>query len=188
MHDAKLASDCAREGGGRSAGRPGRGSPWRWATISAVFTAFMVVLLPAAASAATGAPVTFDGTVAVSSEPSSGSGAQGGITNTGAWTATGAVTGSFAVSEQTWFGGGTVHYVGTLSGANGTITVDVQARFVGFNAPFEDVKGVWVITSGTGAYAGLHGTGDYAATVNVSTQPKIVTESLTGAAEYASGN
>lgn len=187
MHYAKLASDCARAGAGRSASGPERGSPWRWATISAVFTAFMVVLLPTAASAAPGAPVMFDGTVAVSSEPS-GSGAQGGITNTGAWTASGAVTGSFAVSEQTWFGGGTIHDVSTLSGANGTIAVDVQARFVGFNAPYEDVKGVWVITSGTGAYASLHGTGDYTATVNVSTQPKIVTESLTGAAEYASGN
>jgi hypothetical protein len=142
----------------------------------------MLVLLPAAASAAPGAPVTFDGAVAVSSEPS-GPGAEGAITNTGSWTASGAVTGSFAVSELTWFGAGTVHDVSTLTGANGTITVDVQARFVGFSAPFVDVKGVWVITSGTGAYAGLHGTGDYTATVNQSTQPKIVTESLTGAAE-----
>jgi hypothetical protein len=140
----------------------------------------MVVLLPAAASAAPGAPVTFDGTVTVSAEPP---GPGGQITNTGAWTASGAVTGSFAVSELTWFGGGTVHDVSTLTGVNGVITVDVQARFVGFSAPYVDVKGVWVITSGTGAYAGLHGTGDYTATVNQSTQPKIVTESLTGAAE-----
>lgn len=149
-------------------------------------TACTVALAPAAASAATGAPVAFNGTVAVSSEPF-GPGVQ--ITNTGSWTASGAVTGSFAVSELTWFGGGNspaIHYVGTLSpltGADGTITVDVQARFTGFSAPYADVTGVWVITSGTGAYAGLHGTGDYTATVNHSTQPIIVTESLTGAAE-----
>lgn len=188
MRFTKPATGRHSGGTGRSAKGPERGSARRWARISAASTAFVVMLLPAAASAATGAPVTFNGTIAVSSEPCGG-GPPSCITNTGSWTASGAVTGSFAVSEQTWFGGGnslTVHYVGTLTpltGASGTITIDVQAKFTGFSAPYEEVRGVWVITSGTGAYAGLHGTGDYTATVNVSTQPKIVTESLTGAAE-----
>src|SRR6516162_10266069 len=73
---------------------------------------------------AAGALVAFDGTVTVSSEPT-GSGGHGSITNTGTWTASGAVTGSFAVSELMWFGGNTVHDVFTLAGGAGTITIDV---------------------------------------------------------------
>ena len=132
---------------------------------------------------AAGALVAFDGTVTVSSEPT-GSGGHGSITNTGTWTASGAVTGSFAVSELTWFGGNTVHDVFTLAGGAGTITIDVHATFVGFAAAYEYVKGSWTVTAGTGAYANLHGQGDYAATVDKSTRRFIVTESLTGFGNY----
>lgn len=150
----------------------------RFVKATLALAALTLTLLPATAPAAP-ASVAFTGTVTVSHEPT-GFGAQRGIINTGTWTASGVVTDSFAVTEQTWFGSGTIHYVGTLTGSAGTITIAVQAKFVGFVAPFEQVKGNWTITSGTGAYTNLHGTGDYAATVNTSTQPPIVTETLTG--------
>jgi hypothetical protein len=146
-----------------------------------------LALLPAAASA-TPSPLAFNGTITVDTQPT-GPGPAGGITNTGTWTASGLVTEQFAVSEKTFFGGGnssTLHYVGTLTGAAGTITIQVQARFVAFAAPYEYVRGGWAITSGTGAYANLHGTGDYAATLNIFTTP--VTESLTGFGQYDSGS
>lgn len=180
MHHAKhVAADRARAGAGRSASGPERRSPWRWARLSAVFTVFMVMFLPTVASAAPSAPVTFTGTITVSGEPT-GNGANGGITNTGSWTASGAVTGSFAVSEPTTFGGAALHYDGTLTGSQGTLTIRVNARFVGADATHVYVSGVWSILSGTGAYANLAGNGDYSGTIDRTVTPKVVTESLTG--------
>lgn len=141
--------------------------------------ALSLALAPAAAVAAPAPNVAFTGTITVSGEPAGSH----YIINTGTWTASGFVSGTFAVSEKTWFGGGTVHDVSTLTGAAGTITVDVQGRFVSFTAASARVQGVWAITGGTGAYASLSGTGDYDGTVNRSVRPDIVTESLTGVAE-----
>ena len=141
--------------------------------------ALSLALLPAAAVAAPAANVAFTGTITVSGEP----GGSHYITNTGTWTASGFVSGTFDVSEKTWFGSGTVHDVSTLTGPGGTITVDVQGRFVSFIAGSAHVQGVWAITGGTGAYASLSGNGDYDAIVNESVRPSIVTESLTGVAE-----
>ena len=185
MHFAKLAADRASAAAGRHARGPERGSPLRWAAIPAVVTAFMVMFLPAAASAAPSAPVTFTGTITVSAEPT-GNGANGGITNTGSWTASGAVTGSFAISEPTTFGGAAIHYDGTLTGSYGTITIRVNARFVAADASHVYVSGVWSILSGTGAYANLAGQGDYSGTIDRTVTPKVVTESLTGYAEDGS--
>ena len=151
-------------------------------SVAASVAALGFALLPAAAVAAPVPNVAFTGTVTVSGEPSGSH----YIINTGTWTASGFVSGIFDVSEKTWFGGGpggTVHDVSTLTGAAGTITVDVQGRFVSFTAASAHVQGVWAITGGTGAYASLSGNGDFDATVNRSVRPDIVTESLTGVAE-----
>ncbi|HEX9041718.1 MAG TPA: hypothetical protein VF838_11920 [Trebonia sp.] len=141
-------------------------------------------LLPATAVAAPVPNVAFTGTITVPVEP----GGSHYITNTGTWTASGFVSGTFDVSEKTWFGSGTVHDVSTLTAAGGTITVDVQGRFVSFTAVSAHVQGVWAITGGTGAYANLSGNGDYDATIDRSVQPRIVTESLTGVAEGGASN
>ena len=143
--------------------------------------ALTAALLPATASAAP-APLGFNGMITVSVE-NSGLGSDRGITNLGTWTATGGLSGSFNVSEQTWFGAGSVHCVDTLTpvtGDAGTITVAVNAQFVAFTPQYAYIKGAWTITSGTGAYANLTGNGDYSGVLDHAVQPRTVTETLTG--------
>jgi len=154
-----------------------------------IATGMAMPLVPASASASPSVQ-GFSGSVAVSGEPT-GPGPDGGITNSGTWAASGLIAGPFAVVERTWFGGGnssTLHYDGTLTGSAGTISIQVEARFVGYTAPYVHVDGVWTITAGTGAYTNLHGTGAYTATLDTSTTPKTITESLTGSADLAPGS
>ena len=111
------------------------------------------------------------------------SGTQPGI-NTGTYTASGVVSGSFAVSESFRFGGGRsapLHTVDTLTGSNGTITIDQQLKFIGSSGSCSFFGGVWMITGGTGAYASVHGTGDAAGTVCPSGDSYTVAVSLIGA-------
>jgi hypothetical protein len=152
--------------------------------LAALAAALVSLTLPISAGA-TPSAVAFNGMVTVTSQPCV-SGPAGCIVNPGTWTASGAVTGSFAVSEKTWFGNGTVHDVSTVTGSDGTITIEVDARFVAFTASSSTVRGDWTITSGTGSYANLHANGTYAATVDSSAQPELVSESLTGSADYDS--
>ena len=143
--------------------------------------ALSAALLPATASAAP-APLGFNGMITVTGEPS-GLGSDRGITNFGTWTATGALSGLFNLSEQTWFGAGTLHCVDTLtpvSGDAGTITVAVNARFVASTAQSAYVAGAWTITSGTGVYGSVTGNGDYSGIIDRTAQPRIVTETLSG--------
>ena len=111
---------------------------------------------------------------------------QAGI-NTGTYTASGAVSGSFAVSESFSFGGGksaplhTVDTLTPLTGSDGTITIDQQLKYIGSSGSCSYFSGVWMITGGTGAYASVHGTGDAAGTVCPSGDSYTVAVSLIGA-------
>jgi hypothetical protein len=89
----------------------------------------------------------------------------------GTFTVSGAVSDSGTYTERFRFAGQTAHVTKVLVGGAGTIRIDARAVVVptgpttiGFAA------GNWVVTGGTGAYAGLHAEG-----------------SSTGSADLASG-
>lgn len=86
----------------------------------------------------------------------------------GSWSSDGLFTagGSF-VEESIHAGSGpgvcfrTVHTTGTLEDQNGTITLRLQlTQNEGSGCGSAELKVNWVILSGTGAYADLHGQGD----------------------------
>jgi hypothetical protein len=150
-----------------------------------VVAALVAGLLPASTAATPPAPVTFIDNEAVAAEPF-GPGFTGAGTSVGTSTASGAVAGTFALSEQFMFGDGTIHIRRTLTAADGMITMSLAARFVGGTATTLTVQGYWTITAGNGSYAGLHGNGAYAATVD--TTNHTITATLTGFGLYDAGS
>lgn len=150
-------------------------------TVLALAALTASALLPATAQAAP-APLGFSGQATDTAELS-GLGFDHAFTNLGTWTATGALSGSFNVSEQTWLSGFSVHCVDTLTpvtGEAGAITVGVNAKFVGSTTQYGYFSGTWTITSGTGAYANLTGNGEYTGVIDRFAQPRTITETLTG--------
>lgn len=101
---------------------------------------------------------------------------------TGTWSATGVVTDSGTLIEPyvNFVGNGELHIERVLTGSNGTITIRIQSKVTSVGGGTITFAGHWVIVSGTGSYANLHGQGDRTATLTAG----IVTEKLTGEAQF----
>jgi hypothetical protein len=110
-------------------------------------------------------PVTFSSTIDIN-------------TFTGTWAASGLINDSGTLSEPTIFfvGNGELHITRVLTGEKGQITIRIQSKLIGETDDTATFVGHWVIVSGTGAYANLHGHGARAAIRS----GNIVTETLTG--------
>jgi hypothetical protein len=151
-------------------------------------------MLPAAATATTPTAITFSNARQVVSV-TPGPGNQFQTVSTGMSVASGAITGSFTLVDQaavaqhnspnnTHFG--TIHINSLLTGANGTISINIQGQFVSANPDgTETVQGHWTIAGGTGSYANLHGTGTDDTTIDPTTE--TITDTLTGFAFYPAG-
>jgi hypothetical protein len=96
-------------------------------------------------------------------------------TTRGSFTADGALADSGMESGSGWFAGlghlktgepNSLHAVMTLSGSQGTISLDLVGTFGRLPAPLAWGDGRWVITDGSGAYAGIHGRGSWSATAD----------------------
>ena len=137
----------------------------------------LVVLLSAATLAlAPASPATTGQAVAINSQIQTGP-------FTGTWTATGAIADSGTLIEPNVnFRGGQLHIERVFTGAQGTITIHIQSTLTSVVGDTGTFTGHWVVVSGTGAYANLHGHGLRAATINVNTG--IVTETLTGEVHF----
>jgi hypothetical protein len=91
----------------------------------------------------------------------------GSFTSSGAF----ADAGSFMVARPTFGGPGPgrfviVHATETFAGASGTFTVARNVRVTwGDDPTVRTIEGNWVVISGTGAYADLHGHGTISGTV-----------------------
>ena len=99
---------------------------------------------------------------------------------TGTWTATGAIADAGTLTEPflKFVGNGQLHIERVLTGEQGTITLRIQSTLTGVIGDIAKFTGYWVIVSGTGAYADVHGQGLRTATVDLNTA--IATETLTG--------
>jgi len=135
---------------------------WFGGTVVALGVAIAATLPTATAQASPPADVTFSLQGVIN----------GPQTIAGTFTVTGAVNDSGTYTERFRFAGQTAHVTKLLVGAAGTIRLDARAVVVptgvtaiGFAA------GNWIVTGGTGAYAGLHAEG-----------------SSTGSADLASGS
>jgi hypothetical protein len=97
---------------------------------------------------------------------------------TGTWTATGAIADSGTLIEPivNFVDSHQLHIERVFTGAQGTITIRIQSTVTGVVGGTGYFTGNWVVVSGTGAYANLHGEGLRAATATSG----IVTETLTG--------
>jgi len=98
----------------------------------------------------------------------------------GTWAASGTINDSGTLSEPTVFiSDGQLHIVRICTGAKGQITIKIQSKIIVTDNSTTFV-GEWVIVSGSGAYATLHGQGGRAAVFINGT----VTETLTGEAHF----
>jgi hypothetical protein len=101
---------------------------------------------------------------------------------TGAWTATGRIADSGTLFEPVLDAVGVgslqLHIERVFVGGQGSITIRIQSSLTGFAQGIASFTGHWVVISGTGAYADLHGEGLRTATADVNAG--IVTETLTG--------
>jgi hypothetical protein len=131
--------------------------------------ASLVVLLVgplAAAHATTPEPVTIQSTVQLG-------------TFTGTWSATGAINDSGTLVEPVVISTDShqLHIVRVNTSGVGSFTLRIDSTLTSGSPPDSGTfVGRWVVVSGTGAYATLHGEGTRDATVNNG----VVTETLTG--------
>lgn len=93
-------------------------------------------------------------------------------TTSGTFTASGAIADSGTESGSGWFAGqghlrtgdpNSLHSTMRLSGADGTITVELVGLFGQLPAPLASGEGRWCVTDGTGAYEGLRAVGTWTA-------------------------
>lgn len=103
-------------------------------------------------------------------------------TFTGTWAASGLINDAGTLTEPKIFfvGNGELHITRVLTGAKGQITIRIQSKLTGETDDTATFVGHWVILSGTGAYAKLHGQGARAA-IRIE---NIVTETLTGEVHF----
>lgn len=122
------------------------------------------------ALASTSAPVTIQSTIIVGPF-------------TGTWSASGGINDSGTSVEPTvnFVGNGQLHIVRDVTGSQGTFTLRLDSTLVAIEPDGSHVfSGQWVVISGTGAYADLHGQGTRSAVVTNG----VVTETLTGTVHY----
>jgi hypothetical protein len=102
---------------------------------------------------------------------------------TGTWSASGGINDSGTLAETTVFvaGNGEVHIVRDVTGSQGTFTLRIDSKAFSQPDGTVDFTGQWVVITGTGAYADLHGQGTRSAVANTN---GVVTETLTGSVHY----
>jgi hypothetical protein len=104
---------------------------------------------------------------------------------TGTWSASGGISDSGTLVEPSVRGTGQaeLHIVRDVTGSLGTFTLRIESKAVAVEPDGSvDFTGLWVIQSGTGAYADLHGVGTRNAVANFNSG--VVTETLTGSVHY----
>ena len=140
--------------------------------VSGLVSAVWLVVGPAQATIST--DVTITSTVNLNTDPA-----------TGTWTATGDVNDSGTLVEPRLHlgGDGTLQITRVNSGSEGTFTLRILSKVSGVEANGDvDFTGRWVVISGTGQYATLHGHGDRTAVYHPDTN--TVTETLTGQVHF----
>ena len=73
---------------------------------------------------------------------------------------------------------GTLHCSTVLTDDQGTITIDLECRMILTSETTAGGPGHWVVASGTGAYANLHGTGSL--TMDIDFVTGLAVETLVG--------
>ena len=140
--------------------------------ISSILLAIWPAVAPAQATVST--EVTITSTVNLNTDPA-----------TGTWTATGAVNDAGTLVEPRLHlgGDGTLQITRVNSGSEGTFTLRILSKVSGVEANGDvDFTGSWVVISGTGQYATMHGHGDRTAVYHPDTN--TVTETLTGQVHF----
>jgi hypothetical protein len=140
--------------------------------ISGILLAIWLAVAPAQATVSSG--VTITSTVNLNTDPA-----------TGTWTATGAVNDAGTLVEPRLHlgGDGTLQITRVNSGSNGTFTLRILTKVSGVEPSGDvDFTGSWVVISGTGQYATMHGHGDRTAVYHPDTN--TVTETLTGQVHF----
>jgi hypothetical protein len=140
----------------------------RFASVAVLATlAVATVGIPAVAAAGP-ANVRIDVAVALSGNLSSS-------TTRGTFTISGAIDDNGTESGSGWFAGqghlktgepNSIHGEMTLVGGQGTISIELNGLFGELPAALAQGEGHWLISGGSGAYAGLHGQGSWTATAD----------------------
>ena len=140
--------------------------------ISGILLAIWPAVAPAQATVSSG--VTITSTVNLNTDPA-----------TGTWTATGAVNdaGTLVEPRLKIVGNGELQITRVNSGSEGTFSLRILSKVTGVEPNGDvDFTGRWVVISGTGQYATLHGQGTRTAVFHADTG--TVTETLTGQVHF----
>jgi hypothetical protein len=175
----------------KTAWAPSQAISLRLAGLAVVAAASLAALLPAAAAARTPTAISFSNTRQVVSV-TPGPGTTFYTVSTGTSIARGAITGSFALVDQSAVHQtspqedghfGTIRINSVLTGHDGAIRIHLHGQFVSANPDgTETVLGRWTIVGGTGSYADLHGTGTDDTTIDTTTE--TITDTLIGSVFY----
>ncbi len=96
-------------------------------------------------------------------------------TTSGTFVASGAIASSGTEQGHGWFAGlghlktgdpNSLHAAMTLTDGSGSISLDLVGLFGQLPAPIATGEGRWLITGGTGAYAGIQGEGSWSGTAD----------------------
>jgi hypothetical protein len=140
--------------------------------VSGLVLAVWLVVRPAQATVSTG--VTITSTINLNTDPA-----------TGTWTATGDINdaGTLVEPRLNLVGNGELQITRVNSGSEGTFTLRILSKVTGVEPNGDvDFTGRWVVISGTGQYATLHGQGTRTAVFRADTG--TVTETLTGIVHF----
>jgi hypothetical protein len=140
--------------------------------VSGIVLAIWLAVAPAQATVSTG--VTITSTVDLNTDPA-----------TGTWSATGGVNdaGTLVEPRLNFVGNGELQITRVNSGSEGTFTLRILSKVSGVEPSGDvDFTGSWVVISGTGQYATMHGHGDRTAVYHPDTN--TVTETLTGQVHF----
>jgi hypothetical protein len=139
------------------------------ACLTSVLLSLGTAATPAVASASV--PVTIHSTVIIGPF-------------TGTWSASGGISDSGTLVEPSvnFVGNGQLHIVRDVTGSQGTFTLRIDSTAVAVEPDGSvDFTGYWVVITGTGAYADLHGQGTRSAVADTN---GVVTETLTGSVHF----
>jgi hypothetical protein len=140
--------------------------------VSGIVLAIWLAVAPAQATVSTG--VTITSTVDLNTDPA-----------TGTWSATGGVNdaGTLVEPRLNFVGNGELQITRVNSGSEGTFTLRILSKVTSVEPNGDvDFTGRWVVISGTGQYATLHGQGTRTAVFHADT--RTVTETLTGTVHF----
>ena len=154
-------------------------------TIIGAVAALVLTAAPAAAAVPESATITVSLALSGNLEAS---------TTTGTFSTSGGIAIAGTESGDGWFAGqghlktgnpNSLHSTMVLTGADGTITVDLVGLFGQLPAPLAHGDGRWVVADGTGTYASLRGRGTWTAVADfrdafAHVGPPRVTFTMTG--------